>query len=198
MNFPMTDLPLLYTIGHSDRTLEVLVDDLRRCGVRMLVDVRSAPYSRYVPQFNRELIEPFLRDHGLEYRYAGETLGGRPKDESVYRDGALPAEDHARSDYLDIVQYDAIMAREWYQRGITRLLQLMSQQAAQNEYVAVMCSEGNPRECHRHHLIARSLIDPAVRIIGTSLDVAHILRDGSIERLHPLDFEAPPQQIALF
>jgi hypothetical protein len=60
-----------------------------------------------------------------------------------------------------------------------------------------MCSEGDPHDCHRHHLITRSLIDPKVRIINSTINVHHILKDGNIEIVDESLFDEPPEQLKL-
>jgi len=140
----------VFTIGHSNHSFETLVGLLQEQGIRIVVDVRSAPYSRYSPHFTREPLEAALRERDLRYAYAGKYLGGRPADSSCYKSGALPLGD---ADYLREVDYPAIMTRDWFIRGMDRLLEL-----ATEETTAVMCSEENPAHCHRHHLIARYLM----------------------------------------
>jgi uncharacterized protein (DUF488 family) len=57
----------LYTIGHSNHSVETLIQLLAGNGVAQVVDVRSAPYSRYNPQFNRTDLEAALGAHGVRY-----------------------------------------------------------------------------------------------------------------------------------
>ena len=140
----------VFTIGHSNHSLETWVGLLQEQEIRIVVDVRSAPYSRYSPHFAREHLEAALRERDLRYAYAGKYLGGRPADPSCYKSGMLPAGD---ADYLREVDYPAIMTRDWFIRGMKRLLEL-----ATAGTTAIMCSEENPAHCHRHHLIARYLM----------------------------------------
>lgn len=63
----------LFTIGHGNQTLEQFLALLQQHHIRVLVDVRSAPYSKYVPHFNKSRLETYLRDNGLDYRYATES-----------------------------------------------------------------------------------------------------------------------------
>ena len=70
----------VYTIGHSDHSVEEFIALLRRYHVALLVDVRSQPYSRWVHQFNRELLVRELQNTEIGYHYMGNTLGGRPED----------------------------------------------------------------------------------------------------------------------
>lgn len=156
----------IYTIGHSNGRVGDFVDLLRRHDVNLIVDVRSVPYSQYTPQFNGENLRAELERAGIAYRFAGEYLGGRPRDPTCYKNGEVP-DGHA--DYLQLVDYAAVAERDWYRKGIDRLRAL-----AADHRVAVMCSEENPVQCHRHHLIAQSLLQHGV-------EVRHIRRDGSVE-----------------
>jgi uncharacterized protein (DUF488 family) len=69
--------PEIYTIGHSNFPISAFVALLQGAGVDVLVDVRSLPYSRYNPQFNRQALARALGEHGIEYRFGGKALGGR-------------------------------------------------------------------------------------------------------------------------
>src|SRR4029079_11394979 len=90
----MSSAPVqLYSIGHSNVPTERLIELLRQHGIGTLCDVRSAPYSRYNPQFNRESLAESLRAAAIAARYRGASLGGKPAD------GALRTEDGALPDY---------------------------------------------------------------------------------------------------
>ncbi len=164
----MTDLTkteclTIYTIGHSNIQASTLVALLEQYQIQVLVDVRSSPYSQYSPQFNRENIELTLQEAGIEYRFAGEYLGGRPKDPSCYKSSELP---DGKVDYLHLVDYSIVMTKDFFQKGIQRLIEL-----AQSSRTAIMCSEEDPARCHRHHLIGRYLT-------GKGITVLHIRGDG--------------------
>ncbi len=148
---------LIYTIGHSDHPVTAFTELLRRYGVAQLADVRSQPYSRWTPQFNREELAESLREAGIVYWGMGDTLGGRPADHQFYNPG------EERPDYARLSQSEA------YQAGIVRLLEL-----AQSAQTAVMCSEGDHRQCHRHLLVAQTLLDRGVRVL-------HIQPDGTVQ-----------------
>ena len=83
------DQPItIHTIGHSNLSAESLVEMLKRRGITEVIDVRSTPYSRHVPQFNRENIRATLERNGAGYTHMGDSLGGRPQEERLYdRDG---------------------------------------------------------------------------------------------------------------
>src|SRR3954470_9661437 len=81
----------LYSIGHSNVAVERLIELLNQHSIATLCDVRSAPYSRYNPQFNRETLAASLRPTGIVYHFMGDTLGGKPADGALRtEDGALP------------------------------------------------------------------------------------------------------------
>jgi len=160
---------LIHTIGHSDHTVAAFVDLLRRHGITLVVDVRSQPYSRWTPQFNRETLARDLDDAGIAYRFMGDALGGRPADPALYDAG------QERPDYRRVEQTPA------YQAGIDQLLDL-----ARAEQVAVMCSEGDHRHCHRHLLITQTLLDRGARVL-------HIQPDG-----RTVEGEPVAQQLSLF
>ena len=157
----------LYTIGHSNHSLDTLIRALECHDVMTLVDVRSAPYSRFNPQFSKKNLEGALPQRGVRYVYAGKYLGGRPSDPTCYKSQTHPAKG---TDYLHEVDYFEVMERPWFVRGIQRLLQLADEQTT-----AIMCSEEDPAKCHRHHLIAQYLMAQYPEV-----DVQHIRGDGTV------------------
>lgn len=178
----------IFTIGHSNHSFEKLLDLLEENNISMLVDVRSAPYSRYNPQFNKEYLEKNLPKHWIEYSFAGQYLGGRPSDPSCYKSRKIP---DAGSDYLHEVDYPEVMKRQWFKQGIERLIELL------DEYmIAIMCSEEDPAECHRHHLIVKYLM-----VEYPEIDIKHIRGDGNVigakAITKSLDCETA-QQISMF
>jgi uncharacterized protein (DUF488 family) len=145
---------LLFTIGHSNHDFERFLGLLRRHGIAAIADVRSRPYSRFVPHFSKARLERLLAGQAIDYLFLGAELGGKPKGD------AAPA---ARLDYRDRVEQPDFRA------GIDRLLA-----AAAPRPVAVMCRERDPLDCHRLHLICRHL-EPL------HLDIRHILPSGEAE-----------------
>lgn len=165
----------VYTIGHSDHNLVEFVGLLLCHGTTLVVDVRSQPYSRWTPQFNRESLSHYLQESGIAYRFMGNLLGGRPSDPARYDPGQGVRTQSLRPDYARMEQTSN------YQAGVDQLLDL-----AQNQLTTVMCSEGDHRSCHRHLLIAQTLLACDTR-------VRHIQPDGSI-----VEAELRPRQLSLF
>ncbi len=145
----------VFTIGHSTHSLGPLVALLRQHGVTVLADVRSAPYSRFNPQFNRETLKQKLLEHDIKYVFLGRELGARSDDRSCYENGR--------------VQYARLAHTDLFSHGIERVIR------GAGEYrVVLMCAEKEPLECHRTLLVARVLVEHGVV-------VKHILANGSLE-----------------
>ena len=148
---------VMWTIGHSNMSIERFLELLRAHEIELLVDVRTAPHSRHWPQFSREALARNLQAEGVGYHYLGRELGGKPEDPALRGPHGLP-------------DYDAIAATLLYREGIARLEVL-----AHERRTAFMCSEGDPAQCHRERLVARTL-----RAEGWH--VQHILTDGTIQQ----------------
>lgn len=157
----------LLTIGHSNHSLDRFIRLLEANGVLTLVDVRTAPASRYNPHFNKSNLEQELPRRETQYVFAGKFLGGRPSDPTCYKSKTLPAEG---ADYLHEVDYQEVMKREWFVKAIVRLLEI-----ADEGTTAIMCSEENPADCHRHHLIAKYILRE-----HPDVAVQHIRGDGVV------------------
>ncbi len=167
--------PALYTVGHSNQSLDALIGLLRQHGIAALVDVRSVPRSRYAPQFDREALRAALAAAGMRYAFMGAELGGRPRDVHFYdADGR--------------VLYGRLAESDSFQRGIVQI-----EQARERRRTALLCSEEDPRGCHRRLLIARVLATRGV-------PVQHIRGDGRVETEANLIAAAQKQgdQLALF
>ena len=156
----------IYTIGHGNVADVAIVELLRNFEIQVLVDVRTVPYSQYTHQFNREVFANTLKEAGIEYKFAGQFLGGRPDDPTCYKSRKLPED---QTNYLELVDYAEVAKRDWYQKGLSRLIAI-----AEKQRTAIMCSEEDPNRCHRHHLIAQTLIKKGVT-------VSHIRKNGDVE-----------------
>ena len=135
----------LYTVGHSSHEADAFVALLRQHGIQVLVDVRRSPYSRYVPQANRDALSHTLEAAGIGYHWLGRQLGGKPPGVAV--------------------DYDDLRARPAFSEGLAALLGL-----AEQSRTAIMCAEGDHRRCHRTHLIAPALLERDVRILHIQTD----------------------------
>ena len=145
----------LHTVGHSNHSIEKFIALLTANGITAVADVRSRPFSRRNPQFNKERLAAELARHEIAYVFLGKELGARTEDPSCYEDGK--------------VQYPRLAATALFKAGIERVLD-----GAQKFRIALMCAEKEPLDCHRTLLVSRALE-------GRGASIAHILADGSVE-----------------
>ena len=152
----MDSAPPVFSIGHSNHDLADFLRLLRRAGVTAVADVRSHPFSRRLPQFNRPDLERALQARRVSYLFLGDRLGGRPEDTTLYdADGR--------------VDYEKVRATDDFRAGLDALLL-----AAGRSPVAMLCSEADPLDCHRGLMIAPALLE-------RGLAPLHLRRDGTVE-----------------
>ena len=157
----MPETTTIYTIGHSTHPVAAFITLLRQHDIETLVDVRSQPYSRWNPQFNRESLATALEEAGVRYLHMGRSLGGRPEQADLYEPGS------ERPDY------ERQRETPLYKEGLQQLRQI-----ARESRTAMMCSEGEPDECHRKLLIT-------VDLLADEEAVQHILPDGRLRQAQP-------------
>lgn len=151
----MTEYAPIYTVGHSSHSIDAFLEILNLNQIGAIGDVRSSPYSRMVPQFNRDSIRAALEAVGIYYVFLGDLLGGRSKDEGDYEDSR--------------VVYDRLKRNPGFDLGLERV-----RVGATKFRIALMCSEKEPLDCHRSLLLATELT-------SKGFEVNHILADGSTE-----------------
>ena len=115
----------IWTIGHSNRSIEVFLELLREHSIQVLADIRSFPTSK-IEHFKREEMERWLPENGIEYVWLGKELGG-------YRKGG----------------YKRHMRTKLFREGVKKLLEI-----AKQKRTCIMCMEKNPKNCHRRFLSA--------------------------------------------
>jgi len=172
----------LFTIGHSNHTIEDFISLLQQHGVTALADVRSHPYSLFLPHFKRKELKTALAKAKINYVFLGQELGARPNNQECYVDGKAV--------------YEKIAATEIFKEGIKRLLKGLEKQR-----ISLMCAEKDPLTCHRAILICQHLRN-------SNLQVNHILKDGMLESHQELEnrmlskhgflTEEEPIQLSLF
>ena len=143
------------TIGHSNHPWDAFMELLHKHGVTALADVRSVPYSRFNPHFNRARLTEALAEQGAAYVYLGHELGGRPTEPSCYENGR--------------VRYDRVAQTDFFRDGLERVVR-----GASEHRIALMCAEKEPLDCHRTLLVGRALAEQGLR-------VEHVLFDGRLE-----------------
>ena len=145
-----------YTIGHSNNTIEEFIQLLETNNINQIVDVRSYPYSKYVPHFNKEELEIKLIEHGFSYLFMGDNLGGKYNDpELLFSDGS--------------VDYTKVSQTIEFAEGIQNLIE----EIKSDKIIAIMCSEKDPFDCHRFVLISHQLEK-------NGITVKHILGNGDV------------------
>ncbi|MFH2008926.1 MAG: DUF488 domain-containing protein [bacterium] len=166
----------ILTVGHSNLGLEALLERLRSHEVALVADVRSMPYSRHNPQFNREPFAKAVSAAGLSYQFLGDRLGGRPRDPDCYTNASASL----HSEW--ILDYGIVLQKPWFREGFEALLDF-----ARRSRTVLLCAEEDPRRCHRHLLLARALLPLGV-------DVLHLRGHGGLERAE-LDADDPQRSL---
>lgn len=145
----------LFTVGHSNHSVEKFLDLLKRNRVSAIADVRSSPFSRRSPHFNQSSLRKSLASEGVSYVFLGEELGARAKNPECYVEGKA--------------RYELIAATEEFAVGLDRILK-----GVKHYKIALMCAEQDPITCHRAILVCKHLKD-------AGLDIQHILKTGDLE-----------------
>jgi len=146
---------ILYSIGYSCHTIDTFRKALLDNNVTAVADVRSSPYSKFKPDFNKDIITKKLIKFGIVYVFLGNNLGARIDAPECYKNG--------KADYDLIAKHPTFLA------GLERLKKGM-----ENYKIALMCAEKDPITCHRAILIFRNLRNLNIKL-------AHILCDGTVE-----------------
>ncbi len=162
--FPLIMTITVFSIGHGNRSIEQLLALLYGADIRLLVDVRSQPVSRRHPHFAGDVLRAELEAAGLQYHWAGRSLGGlrSPRADSPH---IALAEDGLRG-------YADHMGTELFKRGAGQLINLAGQSCT-----AVLCAERLPEHCHRLLLADYLLLQ--------GLNVVHLIDPGE-RREHQL------------
>jgi len=146
----------VYTIGHSNHSMEAFLTLLEKHGIRLVIDIRSRPYSRHAPHFAMKSLSAQLSNAGIDYVFLGAELGGMPANDEFY-------------DEQGYVCYDRIAASPGFLEGIHRVEAIIWETRA-----ALVCAEEDPTGCHRRLLVGRVLAERGVI-------VKHVRGDGRIE-----------------
>ena len=136
----------VFTIGYGARSLEAFLAVLHAQDVAYLIDVRSAPYSKFKPEFSKSALEAAAKVAGLTYVYLGDTLGGQPKDQSCYEDGK--------------VLYDRVKERAFFREGIARLRRRRTRLAGSGHV-----QRRQARTVPPHRLDRQALVDAGVPVV---------------------------------
>ncbi len=145
----------IFSIGHSNHDWDTFSQLLIDNEIELLVDVRSKPVSRFAPFSNRRRFPGLLDSIAVGYQFMGGPLGGRSADEAIYDSSGKP-------------DYDKMRLMDGFQDAIDELIDMAS-----HRRTVILCSEGDPANCHR-----RLLLGPPIGEAGVEL--LHIMRDGDV------------------
>jgi uncharacterized protein (DUF488 family) len=145
----------VYTIGHSNHSIEKFLELLAAHAIEAIADVRSHPYSRFNPQFSLKRLSTSLEEAAIAYLFLGRELGARSDDPAVVVDGK--------------VDYGRLAKTPRFEEGLARVAD-----AAASARVALLCAERDPLECHRAILVCPELA-------ARGVDSRHIREDGRLE-----------------
>ena len=141
----------VYTIGHSNQSLEMFLKKLQAYNIDCVIDIRSIPASKYSPQFNRNVLDFFLNQNQIRYEFFGYEFGARRMD-SINDEGQ--------------VDFEMAVQTPLFKNGMKRF------QLLHEDYTnVIMCSEVHPLECHRFSLVARHLHEHGYEVL-------HIINEG--------------------
>jgi uncharacterized protein (DUF488 family) len=143
----------IFSIGHGHKSIETFIDELKSFDIAYLVDIRTRPFSKWSPAFNRTALQACLEQQAITYVYMGHELGGLPRDASCYQDGK--------------VDYSILKTKPFFLKGMERLI--VANQKALN--LAIMCCESDPAKCHRTKLIG-------VELMRHNIQLRHIVGAG--------------------
>ncbi|KZX11132.1 DUF488 domain-containing protein [Methanobrevibacter curvatus] len=146
----------IYTIGHSVYEIDYFINLLNKYEINLVLDVRSIPYSKHTPQFNRELIKKSLENKGIRYEFFGDVFGARQKDHALFNEEGI----------LDFVKFKELDSFKEALNKVIENINLLN--------IVIMCSEKEPLDCHRSILISKAFSNHGV-------EVYHILDNGELE-----------------
>ena len=146
----------IYTIGHSNYTMERLIDMLEYYNINCVVDIRGTPYSKYNIQFDKEAIRYTLTNAGFVSIYMGKELAAKRIRKNSYNNEGYS-------------NFEEVIKEEEFKRGVERL-----KNGCEKGYkIILLGAMQDPIRCHRSILVGRELVK-------NDFDVKHILDDYSI------------------
>jgi uncharacterized protein (DUF488 family) len=155
--------PIIHTVGHSTHTIDFFLALLQSQNITCLVDVRSVAASTYNPQYNKEPLSNFMKKQGVHYLHFSEEFGARHSDPTLLDEDGK-------------VDFEKVRNSENFKTGVNRLWQGIKK----GHNIALMCSEGEPFDCHRFSMIS-------VALEKDGFEVRHIMKDKIIKTNQQLE-----------
>lgn len=146
----------LYTIGYSGFSIKDFVDVLKQMQIKIVIDVRSNPVSKYYTDYNKDVLEKKLTTNHIHYRSYSSEFGAR-QEQSCY---------FSEKGYLDFSKY--VLSTQ-FKTGLDKIMTGLDAGYS----FALMCAEKKPSMCHRTIMVAR-------QFFNNGIDVVHILPDNSL------------------
>ena len=167
----------IYTVGHSNQSLDSFVDLLHQVSIDVIVDTRSYPVSKYNLHFCMDALKPALTNRGFKYLFLGDALGGKPKGSHFYNEEGK-------------VLFEVIKESNLFRNGISRIITGFEK----GFRIALLCGEENPSGCHRRLLLANTLEN------NHAIPVLHIRAGARLDSEADLQFAAKPdvEQLSIF
>lgn len=137
----------IFTIGYGNRQLYNFIRLLKENKVGAVIDIRSRPYSRFRPEFNKKSLSASLREAGVKYGFKGDELGGKPKNRLLYTDQRL--------------DYSKVRKTLNYQQGLNYL----EKGIELGFNLVILCSELDYLNCHRYSLVGEDLCKKGYEVI---------------------------------
>lgn len=167
---------LVFTIGHSTHSIKEFINLLINYEINCVIDVRSVPYSKYNPQFNRESLSSDLKNQDIFYAHFGKEFGAR-------HTSPILLDENGQVDFYKVWEMDD------FKNGIKRL-----EDAIERGYkIALMCSEANPLDCHRFSMISYQLVNEGFEVIHILPDSSKITNKDLERRMIEKYYEKIPQ-----
>lgn len=169
----------LFTIGHSNHPIDYFISLLKMNEIDVLIDVRSAPYSKFSPHFKKEALADSLQKAGIKYLFFGKELGARREEPEIRNEDGK-------------IDYFKVRETEIFKEGIRRIKDGLGK----DYKITMMCAEANPLDCHRFYMIS-------YQFARDGIDLKHILKDGTAkphsefenELIEKLDSEINPDPL---
>lgn len=148
----------IYSVGYGGRVHTDFIQLMVKYNITLVVDIRSNPFSRFQPSYNKAGLKAILKEEGINYVFMGEELGGKPKAQIFYSPSGK-------------LNQELVTTTKFYQSAIRELIEL----AHINENICLLCSELNPDQCHRKTMVGQSLFKQGVI-------VNHINGKGGVDK----------------
>lgn len=168
-----------YTIGYSGLKINEFIDRLKTRNINCVIDVRSSPYSKFVPEYNRENLKKFFKENKIYYLNFDKEFGARRIEEEVYSNEG-------------IVDFNKTINLDIFKKGLDRI-----QKGLEKYNIVLMCSEKQPKECHRFSMLSKGLKKIGVETIHILEDNSEI-KNSTLEKIVVNKFFPNNSQISLF